>query len=387
MSTFAPERLKSARLLAGLSLRQLAEGLSGRISYSAINKYEKWQMQPDAGTILRLAECLKVRPSYFFETNILALGAINFRKRSVLSQMEIERIRELARDKVQRSLGAEMLLGLNFEFQNPIAKKQVREIERAEEMADTVRAAWGLGSNAIPNVIEMLEENEVKVIEVGASDHFDGLSAFTAHGVPVIVVNEGFTAERKRFTALHELGHLMMRLNPGIEIEKACHRFAGSLLFPAKEVRRVLGDKRRHIAMGELAAIKEEYGISVQAAMRRALDLGIIQPLAFRQFHISIAGNKKEMGLGAFPGEEKSRRLSQMVFRLFAEGAIDESRAASLAGLKTEAFRSLYYNIPLDEIKAPYEMAGSAFANAWGEDEPEYSVDDVKEINPDYEGW
>jgi Zn-dependent peptidase ImmA (M78 family) len=280
-----------------------------------------------------------------------------------------------------------MLLGLNFAFQNPISKKQVRTIERAEEMADAVRTAWGLGSNMIPNTIEMLEENEVKVIEIRASGDFDGLSTFVYNGVPVIIVNEGFAAERKRFTVLHELGHLMMKLQPDIDKEKACHRFAGALLFPAKEVRKALGDKRRHIGLGELAAIKEAYGISAQAAMRRALDLGIISSVTYKHFFMSIAGNKKEQGVGAYRGEERSQRLSKMVFRLYAEGAIDEPKAVSLSGLKTDVFRSLYYNISLEEIKAPYEMVGSAFAAAWGDNEPDYSLDDIKEINPDYEGW
>lgn len=33
-----------------------------------------------------------------------------------------------------------------------------------------------------------------------------------------------------------------------------------------------------------------------------------------------------------------------------------------------------------------YEMSNSSFANAWAEDEPEYSLNDIKTVNPDYEG-
>jgi hypothetical protein len=33
-----------------------------------------------------------------------------------------------------------------------------------------------------------------------------------------------------------------------------------------------------------------------------------------------------------------------------------------------------------------YEMSNSSFANAWAEDEPEYSLSDIKTVNPDYEG-
>ena len=33
-----------------------------------------------------------------------------------------------------------------------------------------------------------------------------------------------------------------------------------------------------------------------------------------------------------------------------------------------------------------YEMSNSSFANASAEDEPEYSLKDIKTVNPDYEG-
>jgi len=33
-----------------------------------------------------------------------------------------------------------------------------------------------------------------------------------------------------------------------------------------------------------------------------------------------------------------------------------------------------------------YEMSNASFANAYAEDESEYSLDDIKTVNPDYEG-
>lgn len=388
MLTFNNERLKTARLIAGLSLRQLEEALFNKVTYNSINKYEKGLMQPETGTILRLAEVLKVTPAYFFETNSIELGEISFRKHNSLTEAEVELIKEKTKDKVQRYIEAERLLNISKAFNNPVGRKQVKEAARAEEMADIVRSAWGLGTHPIPNVIEMMEENEVKVIEIEASEKFDGLSTYVDDGIPVAVVNDTFTVERKRFTALHELGHLMMNLKTTDEKEKenACHRFAGALLFPQTEVRRIVGDKRSNIAMGELVAIKEEYGISAQAAMRRMLDLGIVSPLAYRQFFAKIAGNKKEEGLGSYKGGEKSYRLLQLVFRLTSEGVVTIEKAAALAGMPQQVFRALYNNVPMEEEQYLYNTGATAFAGAWGEAEPEYSLDDVKLINPDYAG-
>jgi len=387
MATFNSERLKSARLLAGLSLRQLEDALGAKVTHNSINKYEKGQMQPENGTILKLAEVLHVTPSYFFEKNCIELGEIKFRKQSSLTEAEVELIKEKTKDKVQRYMEAEKLLNISKKFINPLSRRQVKDPAKAEELAEIVRAEWGLGTNPIPNVIEMLEENEVKVIEIDASEKFDGLSTYVDDGIPVAVVNDSFTIERKRFTALHELGHLMMniKIDDEDEIEIACHRFAGAMLFPASEVRKTLGDRRSNIALGELVTIKEEYGISAQAAMRRVLDLGIISNLSYQQFFKKIAGNKKEVGLGSYKGEEKSYRLLQMVFRLFAEGVITEAKAAALTGLSSSELRALFYNIPLDEIKSD-ERTNAAFSKAWADDEPEYEDADLLTINPHYEG-
>ncbi|HAO07332.1 MAG TPA: hypothetical protein DCQ50_10120 [Chryseobacterium sp.] len=388
MATFNKDRLKTARLLAGLSLRQLEEALAFKVTYNSINKYEKGTMQPEAGTILRMAEALNVTPSFFFERATVQLGEINFRKQSSLTQAEIELIKEKTKDKVQRYIETERLLSISKQFHNPISRKQVKAAERAEEMAEIVRSEWGLGTNPIPNVIEMLEENEVKVIEIDAPDKFDGLSTYVDDGIPVAVVNDSFTTERKRFTALHELGHLMMNIKITAEKEKenACHRFAGALLFPAAEVKKTLGSTRTNISMGELVTVKEEYGISAQAAMRRALDLQIISPLVYKQFFMKLSGNKKEEGLGSYKGMEKSYRLLQMVFRLTSEAVVSLEKAAALAGMPVAQYRALYNNIPPEEEAFLYNTQSSAFAQAWAEDEPVYSIDDVKTINPYYEG-
>jgi Zn-dependent peptidase ImmA (M78 family) len=388
MQFFNPGRLKSARLLAGLSLREVEEALHFKVTYSSINKYEKGLMKPDNGTLLLLAEILKVTPAYFLEQNIVELGEISFRKKSTMTATEVAMIKEKTKDKVERYIEAERLLDVSPKFFNPIAGKQIKVAARAEELADIVRKEWCLGMDPISNVIEMLEEHGVKVIEINAPGKFDGLCTFVDNGIPVVVINDSFTIERKRFTALHELGHLMMRINADDhrETEGACHRFAGAILLPATVLKKAIGEQRSKLSLGELISLKEEYGISVQATMRRALDLGIVSPVVYQQFFKSIAGNKKETGMGSYKGEEKSHRLLQMVCRLASEKIITMDKAASLAGMDLSDFNAFYHNVPVGEDINFYSLSEASFANAWAEDEAQYSFDDVKTINPEYAG-
>lgn len=373
--------------MAGISLRELQDRLGGLVSHNAISKYEQGLMIPDNSTIIKLSEVLGVRPGYFFAEPKVSLGKIDFRKKRSLTQTEIAQIQEKTRQRVERYLEVEGLLNLSSKFNNPIARKIVKTTDNAEEMAEVVRSEWGLGTFPISNVIETLEEREVKVIEVAASEKFDGLSTFVDKKIPVTVVNENFSAERKRFTVLHELGHLMMNIPSSVSknCESYCHRFAAAFLFPASEVIQTLGQSRKSIAMGELVAIKEEYGISVQAAMRRAYDLRIITQHTYKSFCIKMAGNRKEEGLGGFMGVEKSHRLLQLVFRLASEKVVTLERAAALLDLTLVQFRSLFYNLEEGAEEYAYQSPSSSFADAWGDEEPEYSFNDLKNLNPVYE--
>ena len=209
-----------------------------------------------------------------------------------------------------------------------------------------------MGYNALPNVINLLEDLEIKVIEIDAPDEFDGFSGWANAGpkskgvYPVIVVNVHYTIERKRLTALHELAHLLLNFSPGLshrKIERLCYRFAAAMLVPEKTMRQELGNHRSHLSIPELIAIKETYGISIQAIMQRAKDLGIVSDFAFLNFRKWISKNRAEEGLGNYIGVEKSSRFEQLLYRAAAEEVISMSKAASLANLKLAEFRENFF--------------------------------------------
>jgi Zn-dependent peptidase ImmA (M78 family)/DNA-binding XRE family transcriptional regulator len=336
MNSFA-QRLKSARKMKGWSLQELADNTSIAISKQALHKYELDSMKPTGEVLIALAKALDVKPDYFLREPV-ELASVEFRKKAKLSVKQAERIKEKVKEFLERYLEVEQLLNIKTKFSNPIKNINIGEVEDVEKAALKLIKGWNLGFDPIPNVIEMLENNAVRVIEMDAPDEFDGLSTFVSD-IPVVVINKNYSVERKRFTALHELGHLVLSIEKGADKERICHAFAGALLLPDDCLEKLIGDKRNNIAPGELVSIKEQFGISVQAIMMRAQLKGIVDKNAAERFWKSIAGNKKEEGLGAFAGREKSYRFEHLVFRLAAEDVVSLSKAANLAGLKLAAFR------------------------------------------------
>ena len=380
-----PYRLKSARKRAGMSMRQLSEALDNRVSYNAIKKYEDGKMLPERAVLLSLADALKVQLEYFSRPVRFDLGDIEFRKRASLGIKQIDSIKEETRDLLERYIEVEQLCGIETDFVNPLAKLEIRTEADVETAADALRKSWQLGVNPIPNVIEMMEEQEIKVLEIKAPDKFDGLSTYVT-GIPVTILNKTYFPDRKRFTALHELGHLVLSIPDTADKEKVCNRFAGAMLIAETEMKRLLGRQRTNVPqLGELTQIKQEYGISVQALMRRAYDLDIINRTIYQKFSKMIARHRKEEQLGEFKGEERAFRFLQLIFRLVSEGAISMPRAANLAGLSLDEFKARYYRTDKDELDWAQEPEATAFARAFGEDEPEYDFTDIIELNPDYD--
>jgi Zn-dependent peptidase ImmA (M78 family)/DNA-binding XRE family transcriptional regulator len=345
MKEIVAKRIKSARALAGLSLRELSDKLEGLVSYNAISKYEKAEMMPDSKVLLQLAKELDVKIDYFFRPFTIQIENIEFRKKSKLGVKKVASIKEEVTDIISRYIEVEQFLNLSTTFKNPIADFTITNGDALENAVNQLIKEWNIGINALPNVIELLEDKEIKVIEIEADENFDGFSGWATGNIPVIVINAAFPIERKRFTALHELGHLLLSFAPQLtekEIERLCHRFAGAMLMPKETFQIEVGHQRSKISLSELITIKETYGISIQAIMARAKDLAIINEeryIHFRKWINEDSSRKKELNLGSFQGRESSTRFKQLLYRATAEDIISLNKAASLANMKLADFR------------------------------------------------
>jgi Zn-dependent peptidase ImmA (M78 family)/DNA-binding XRE family transcriptional regulator len=342
MKEIFSKRLKSARTLATLSQDQLVEKMGNIVSKNAISKYEKGQMMPDSSILLALSKALNVKPDYFFRPFTVEIENVEFRKKQKLSVKKLNAIKQTVTDFVERYIEVEQFLNITAVFDNPIEHMQISNITDIEKAALQVRSKWKLGLNALPNVIDLLEDNEVKVVEIDAPDEFDGFSGWADGKIPIIVINKNYNVERKRLTALHELGHLILKLDVNIsdrEKEKFCFRFAGAVLIPEPTFKHETGNVRSHFSIPELVAVKETYGISLQAIMARAKDLQIINESQFIAFRKWISHNRTEKGLGHYKGSEHTYRFKQLIFRAAAEEVISLSKAANLSNQKLAEFR------------------------------------------------
>lgn len=332
------ERLRIARRTAGLSQRALAEGVG--VSAMAISKYERGLDVPSSAVLLRLAEALGVKTEYFLRPTTVTLTRPSYRRRISLSRKEKNALVGRVQDWLERYLDVENFFGGPPTFDlPPLLKRRVTSLDEVEGVALALRDAWRLGLSTIESTVEVLEDQGVKVGVVDAHEDFDALTLWANEEIPVIVVKSGLPGDRQRFSLAHELGHLVLETGEGVDAEKAAHRFAGSFLVPEPVVRFELGDQRHTLGVYELHLLKHKYGLSMQAWIHRAKDLGIISESAatrlFRQFR-QRGWHRQEPG-DQIPPEEPAR-MKRLVMRALAEDVISQSRVAELLGMPLMQF-------------------------------------------------
>ena len=342
-----PQRLKSARLIKGYSLRELAARMGGKVSANALSRYENGVMEPSTENFVLLAKALGMSTSFFSRTP-MELEAVEFRKLAKLPAKRQQQIVEQASDFLARYVELEHLLGIDTTFQLTTGYPYTVNGEAdVEAFATKLRTDWQLGTDPIPKVVELLEEKGIKVHQISVNLSFDGMAAKTeANGKShyVVVLNTyDRQSVRVRFTALHELAHILLDLS-GITDERTkedlCHYAAGALLLPASSLIKLLGPKRRSIHIRELVDIKEQYGISLSAILYRAQSAGIITA-AYRNNQLkyfSMQGWRSNREPGAYCVEERSNRMLRLLLRGIQENILSETKGANLYGMTAAAF-------------------------------------------------
>ena len=336
-------KLKVARAASGLSLRALSEQMEGLVSAQAIGKYERDEDMPSSRVLIGLASALHVEIEYLLAENEIVLEGVDFRKKTGCTVKEEAQLEARTIQMLEGYLAIEDLLQLrSIEWEQPrSAPHPVNDLRDAEDAARSVRDDWGLGNDPIPQLAELLEERGVKVLAVDLDD-IDGLAAKVSRkgrdAARVVVIKKSAWSERKRFTLAHELAHMVLSVASGINEEKAADRFAGAFLMPADVLRAEVGANRSSISIGELVALKERFGVSIQALTYRCKDLGIIGQSEFASLFKTFAErgwrNPPFEEPGTLPPEvETPKRFERLCYRALAERVIGESRAAELLGI------------------------------------------------------
>ncbi|HPW17726.1 MAG TPA: helix-turn-helix domain-containing protein [Candidatus Aminicenantes bacterium] len=265
-----------------------------------------------------------------------AVNEIRFRAGEKLSAKTEAALKYRIAGHLERYLELESVLGASVAFENPVAGAPVRTRAEVEAAAGEVRRRWELGAGPVVNLLGLLEDRGIKVCEARGIEGFEGLSGRYGPS-PFVAVNAERPADRVRFTAAHELGHLLCGFDGAESPESECHAFGAALLLPRAALERTFTPAGRKVTLGDLAEIKQTYGVSLQAIMYRARALELVGDRQLRSFRETIRarGWAVEEPV-AYRGLERATRFGRLLHYAVAAGIMDVARAAEAAGVPAE---------------------------------------------------
>ena len=346
--TFNPQRLHLARLRRGLTMKSLAKQVS--LQARSISAFEKGEFAPSNDTLRKLAKYLRFPVGFFFGPNldVPSTRSMSFRALSRMTAGE--------RDA---ALGAGALaLALNDWLDNRfiLPTPDVPEVhfEEPESASEIVRSEWDLGYRPIPNLIHLLELKGVRVYSLAHDTRNVDAFSFWRNETPFIFLDRQRTAERIRFDAAHELGHLVQHKHGGPlgqDAETQANVFASAFLMPASSI---FGTVRHGVTLQRLIRLKKNWGVSVAALAHRLHKLHLLTDWQYRSMCIEMAPFRK---VEPEPMEHEASQVLAKIFGTLRDEGLTRSQIATELCIGRADLESLTFGLDVtygDPTGGPY---------------------------------
>lgn len=363
---FVGDKLRLARLLKGLTLKELGDAVSA--SRQFIHQLEGGDRQPPEDMLFALCEVLSVKRAFFYEKfdNDVKLEQCHFRKRKTTPVGLANRVCSYS------TVFEELVKFLSeyIEFPEPNIPDLSNDSDcysnlEIETAAENCRKHWGLGlDNPVASVTNVLENAGVVITSFsGVSEKVDALSLYRKH--PIIIRNDAKESPcRLRFDLAHECGHFV--LHNGVETgdsvtESEADRFASAFLFPRSAF--IKEFPRRFFANSEASwqpiyQLKVRWGMSLKALIYRAHFLKLITSQQYRAANVRLSktGQTKVERYDSHIPKEEPQLLKSSVELLNEGVGLSFHKIAECLHIDAEMLSTMTgIPIPVEEIHTNVE--------------------------------
>ncbi|MFI7358961.1 helix-turn-helix domain-containing protein [Streptomyces avidinii] len=315
---FDPSRLTQARRLAGMTKKDVAERLG--VTPAAVGQYETGVSRPRPDLLPRLADTLDVPMPFFISgrpSNRLDASMAHFR--ALRSTPKAQRERALA--------FAEQVWELTYALEKRVQLPPVDlpgfaggEVHPGVHLpldpaaaARELRQRWNLGDGPVTHLVRRMEAHGIVVVSPAADEAgrtVDAFSSRSARPVAVLTPNRTDDVYRHRFTAAHELGHLVLHgdATGDSRQEREADAFAAEFLTPTASLSPLLPQR---LDLAQLTEVRRVWGVSVHSLIYRCRELGMISDATASRGYQRLRALDGQPGftpepVEGFPGEQPS---------------------------------------------------------------------------------
>lgn len=282
MADANPRMLVVAREARGIGQADIANRLS--VNQATISRMEGGVAPVSDPVLAGYAQELDFPHAFFKQQQPLHGAGTDafhqmYRRRQALPAKSLKKVE--ADVNIVRMHIARLLDAVESTSSISIPKLDISEYgDRAERVAEAVRAAWQLPSGPIENMTALIEAAGGIVIRMDFGTNLVDATSIRYAGLPpLFFVNENLLGDRLRFTLAHELGHMVMHEVPASTMENEADAFASEFLMPARDISSSLN----RLDLRKAALLKPYWKVSMAALVYRAKTLGKITESQYRR--------------------------------------------------------------------------------------------------------
>ena len=336
---FNATRLKIARQRNKITSKELAELIG--VSPITITRIEKETNQPDIRTVEAIAAQLSYPIKFFYEDDINIISKETASFRSLKKMSAKERDAALAAG----SLAQIFLNWADKEFNLPdIDLPDFSQHYTPEAAAREIREVWGVGELPIGNLINLLESKGVRIFSLAESTKNVDAFSLWSDNTPYVFLNTIKTAERSRFDAAHELGHLLLHKHGGTsgskEVESEANAFASHFLMPDNDVRAAIPYFH---SLDQLVKAKKRWKVSLAALGYRLRKMNKMTEWQYRTFCINV--NKKFGTIEPNTIDREETIVWKMVFTELWKDGLTRDQIAEELNLPDHELENMFFGL------------------------------------------
>jgi Zn-dependent peptidase ImmA (M78 family) len=284
---------------------------------------------------------------------------VNSKELNVFHDKTILAVRK-ARALVNALISLKEENGINIAVFN----KKTTLLENPTEVARRLRTEWSLDdireiknlNFALEAYVEKIESLGIAVFQLSlVQDKLRGFS-IVDEAIPAIAMKRSDQVTGKIFTLFHEVAHILLHTgglcdvtfnSKAQDIEKWCNAFAGEMLVPSTDLKRMdiiqkqVSQNQKTWNKKDLVQLGVYFHVGPLVILRRLLDNNLTTPAFYKAKH--EAWNKPSFGRSKHPEgrnpaketiKEKGRNYIALAFQAFDQNKIDLKDLSDFLGIK-----------------------------------------------------
>jgi Zn-dependent peptidase ImmA (M78 family) len=346
--TAEPAMLVLARESRGWTQADLAEAMSeleagARISQGYVSRAEAGRLTVTGDRLLLFAAALRYIPEVLCspaDVHGVGIGLVHHRKRASMGSTGLRRIHAiLALTRMQTKA---LTRAADLTGEHRFRHIPVDDLDTPQDAAEQLRKEWDLPPGPVGDLIAVVERAGALVVlrDLGTGE-LDAVSQWSQGEPPLFLLNSTAPPDRFRFSLAHELGHVVMHVEPGLgrEQEEQADRFAAEFLMPHADI---AADLKQGVDLARLLELKGRWGVSMSALARRALTLGVISDWQYRNIMVEMSALGYRTTEPEAVARETPRGMASIIDQLQQHHGLSAAEAARVAGLTPDEFDEIY---------------------------------------------